>query len=238
MKKALLTIFSALAISAASAQSSLQVQNAPSTVYGGYSQSIPLQASFPVVNTGSQDINIKVARKMITEVTGSENNFCWGINCYPPFVSVSPSAETIPSGASNTSFLADYVPNNAAGVTTIRYSFFKETGSPDSVHVTINFDATARVASVGKNLNAPATLSSPQPNPANDLTAIPYNFPAGSRAKLRIFNTIGGLIKEVNLTQRQGTAIVTTTNLPNGVYFYSLLVDNRAVATKKLIVKH
>ncbi|KAA9333576.1 T9SS type A sorting domain-containing protein [Adhaeribacter soli] len=238
MKKTLLTIFSAFAFSAAFAQSGLQLQNAPTTVYGSYSQSNPLQATFPVVNTGSQPLTIKVARKMIAEVSGSENNFCWGVDCYPPFVSVSPNPETIAAGTTNQSFIADYTPLNNPGITTIRYSFFKDSGSPDSVHVTIHFDATSAISGVKQGLNAAVTLSSPMPNPANELTAIPYSIPAGSRGKLRIFNTIGGLIKEVNITQRQGTAIVNTSNLPDGVYFYSLLVDNRAVATKKLVVKH
>ena len=237
MKKTLLTILSAFAFSAVFAQG-LQVQNPPTTVYGAYTQSNALQAAFPVVNTGSQPLSIKVARKMIAEVNGSENNFCWGVDCYPPYISVSPNPETIAAGTTNNSFIADYTPLNNPGVTIIRYSFFKESGSPDSVHVTINFDATSAVAGIRKGQQVSAMLNSPSPNPAHELTAIPYSIPAGSRAKLRIFNTIGGLIKEVNITQRQGTAIVNTSNLPDGVYFYSLLVDNRAVATKKLVVKH
>src|SRR5688500_19415218 len=128
MKKTLLAIIAGFAFSSAIAQTTtLQVQNAPATVYGGYSQNIPLAATFPVVNTGTQPIDIKVSRKIISEVMGSENNFCWGVNCYPPFVSVSPDAETINAGASNTSFIGDYIPNGMAGITTIRYSFFRAT---------------------------------------------------------------------------------------------------------------
>ena len=53
-----------------------------------------------------------------------------------------------------------------------------------------------------------------------------------------IFNAIGGLVKEVAITQKQGTAIITTSNLANGVYFYTLQVDGRSIETKKLIVRH
>ena len=238
MKKTLLALFAAFSFSGVFAQSVIQVQNAPATVYGGYTQTT-LQTTFPVVNTGAQPLNIKVARKMITEVTGSENNFCWGVNCYPPNVSVSPDPEVINGGATNNSFIADYTPNNHAGTTVIRYSFFKETGSPDSVHVTISFDATAAVSGTKKDQNASLTIGNPMPNPANDMTAIPFNIPAGSKtAKLRLFNAIGGLVKEVNIAQRQGTAIVVTSNLPSGVYFYTFQIDSKSVATKKLIVKH
>lgn len=241
MKKTLLAIFAGFSISGAIAQTTtLQVQNAPATVYGGYTQAMPLAVSFPVVNTGSQPVDVKVARKIISEVSGSENNFCWGINCYPPFVSVSPDAETIAVGSSNSSFIGDYIPNGQPGVTTIRYSFFRASGPADSVHVTVRFDASSAVMGSRKELGANAiTISQPKPNPANDMTAIEFSLPANSRNnKLRIFNAIGGLVKEVALTQKQGTAIITTSSLANGVYFYTLQVDGRSVETKKLIVRH
>jgi hypothetical protein len=240
MKKTLLAIVAGFAFSTAIAQSTtIQVQNAPATVYGGYTQAM-LEAAFPVVNTGTQPIDIRVSRKVISAVTGSENNFCWGINCYPPFVSVSPDTETIMAGASNNSFKGDYTPNGMAGITTIRYSFFRATGATDSVHVTVRFDASAAIMGTRKDLNSNSiSISAPWPNPANDLTKIEFNLPANSRNnKLRIFNAIGGLVKEVAITQKQGTAIISTTNLANGVYFYTLQVDGRSVETKKLIVRH
>src|SRR5687768_6401808 len=165
MKKTLLALFAAFSVSAAIAQTStLQIQNAPATVYGGYTQAMPLAANFPIVNTGTQAVDVKVARKVISAVSGSENNFCWGVNCYPPFVSVSPDAETIPAAGSNNTFIGDYTPNGMPGITTIRYSFFKTTGSPDSVHVTIRFDASAAVMGSRKDLNN-NTVKIDQPNP-------------------------------------------------------------------------
>ena len=240
MKKTLLAIFAGFAFSGAVAQSTtIQPQNAPGTVYGGYTDAM-LEASFPVVNTGTQPISVKVSKKVISEVTGSENNICWGIACYPPFISVSPDPETIPAGGSNSSFKGDYIPNGMPGITTIRYSFFRATGATDSVHVTVRFDASAAVLGTRKDLNNNAiSICAPQPNPANEMTTIAFSLPANSRNnKLRIFNAIGGLVKEVAITQKQGTAVITTSNLANGVYFYTLQVDGRSVETKKLIVRH
>ena len=239
MKKTLLAIFAAFSISGAIAQTTtLQIQNAPTTVYGGYTQQLPLAVTFPVVNTGTQPLDVKVARKVISEVMGSENNFCWGPTCYPPFTSVSIDQVIINAGASNTSFIGDYIPNGMSGVTTVRYSFFTPNNT-DSVHVTVRYDATAAVMGTRKDLNNFTSISAPKPNPANELTKIDFNLPANSKNnKLRIFNAIGGLVKEVALTQKEGTAIITTSNLANGVYFYTLQVDGRSVETKKLIVRH
>ena len=240
MKKTLLAIFAGFAFSSAMAQSTtVQVQNAPGTVYGTYTQSSPLAATFPVVNTGTQPIDVKVRRKVIQEVAGSENNICWGISCYPPNVSVSPDAETIAAGATNNSFIGDYTPNGFPGITTIRYTFFRSVNATDSVSVTVRYDATAAVMGTKKDLKSGISIGLPNPNPANELTTIEFSLPANSRNnKLRIFNAIGGLVKEVTITQKQGTAIITTSNLANGVYFYTLQVDGRSVETKKLIVRH
>ena len=240
MKKTLLAIIAGFSFSAAIAQSTtIQVQNAPATVYGGYTQPL-LEAAFPVVNTGTQPIDLKVRSKVISQVAGTENNFCWGINCYPPFVTISPDAETLAAGATNNSFKGDDTPNGYAGITTIRYTFFRAVNATDSVHVTVRFDATSAVLGTRKDLNGGGiSIGMPQPNPANEMTTIAFNLPASSRNnKLRIFNAIGGLVKEVAITQKQGTAIITTSNLANGVYFYTLQVDGRSIETKKLIVKH
>lgn len=238
MKKLLLTALAAFAFASAEAQISLQLQNPPATVVGGYSQTSPLQAAFPIVNTGATAIDVLVARKMLTEVTGSENNFCWGFDCYPPNVSVSPNQVTIGAGATNNTFIADYLPNNQPGVTTVRYSFFRM-GSTDSVHHTVSFDATSAVSSTKKELAGLAALSAPSPNPARDLTLIQYTLPGNAKsAKIRLLNAIGRVVKEIPVTQKQGQLILTTGNLPNGVYFYTLQADNNAVITKKLIVQH
>ncbi len=246
MKKTLLSIIAGLSFSAAIAQSTtVQIQNGQGTAYatfsvnGTFNQAAPLMATFPVVNTGTQPIDVKVRRKMIQEVAGSANNFCWGVNCYPYNVSVSPIAETMPAGATNNSFDGIYEPNGHAGITIIRYTFFRSVNATDSVHVTVRYDATAAVMGTRKDNKNGTSIGIPNPNPANELTTIEFSLPASSKNnKLRIFNAIGGLVKEVELTQKQGTAIITTSNLSNGVYFYTLQVDGRSIETKKLIVSH
>jgi hypothetical protein len=238
MKKLLLSAFSAVLFSGAFAQTSpLQIQNAPATVTGSYAVGNILQATFPILNTGNQTVDVAVSRKMLSEVTNSENNFCWGVDCYPPVVSISPNPVTINAGTTNTSFIADYTPNGFSGTTCIRYSFFKTSGTPDSVHTTVCFNATS-ISGNRKDADLNNLIGMPSPNPANEMTAIQYSLPAGTKtAKLRILNAIGGLVKEMNL-EKQGAALVITSNLPNGIYFYNLQVDGRSVSTKKLIVRH
>jgi hypothetical protein len=239
MKKLLLLAFAAFTVNAASAQSTtMQLPSHATTIFGSYTSGSVLTAHVSVVNIGSQPIEVKVARKIIKEVTGSENVFCW-TQCYLPTTSVSPDKETIAAGATNTMFTADYSPNGFQGITTIRYSFFRVNSStPDSVHTTLVYDAS-KIMGTKKDFDINSAISLPSPNPANDMTAIGYNLPANaSNSKIKLYNTIGGLVKEINLTDKQGAIMLVTSGLPSGIYFYTLQVDNRALTTKKLVVKH
>ena len=239
MKKLLLLAFAALTFNAASAQSTtMQIPAHAATISGSANGTMPLTARLSVVNISNQSIDVQVARKVLSEVAGTENVFCW-TQCYFPNVSVSPDIETIAAGATNSMFYADYSPKGNAGKTTIRYSFFRPNAStPDSVHAIIVFDATGATG-VKKAFDASNAISLPSPNPANDMTTIGYNLPANARnSKIKLYNAIGGLVKEINLSDKQGALMLVTSGLPSGIYFYTLQVDNRSLATKKLVVKH
>jgi hypothetical protein len=237
MKKILLLAFAAFTINAASAQSTMQIPTFTATVTN-HVDSI-LVGRVTVVNASNQSIDVKVSKKVIGQaVTGSENVFCW-TQCYTPSTFVSPDVETIAAGASNSIFYADYTPNGHPGTTKIRYSFFRVNApAPDSVHATIEFKATG-VTGVKKSFDANTAISLASPNPANDMTAIGYSLPANTRNnKIKLYNAIGGLVKEINLADKKGTIMLVTTGLPSGIYFYTLQADNQSLATKKLIVKH
>jgi hypothetical protein len=237
MKKSLLTFLGSLLFFAAQAQLSLQLNNPPVTVYGGYTDAL-ISSTFSVTNTGTQPINLHVGRYALSEVPGSENNFCWGVNCYPPNVSISPDFETIAPGATNSSFIGDYTPNNNPGVTSIKYCFFQMSNPLDTVCTTINFDATAAVLGTKEEL-AQQTLSTASPNPANSLALISYTLPANAKnGKLVLHNAVGALVKTIELNKNTSNLILTTNELPNGIYFYTLVADTEIVATRKLVVKH
>jgi hypothetical protein len=43
-------------------------------------------------------------------------------------------------------------------------------------------------------------------------------------------------VKEVAIADKQGIAKLNVSDLNAGIYFYSIIVDNKQVTTKKLIV--
>lgn len=76
------------------------------------------------------------------------------------------------------------------------------------------------------------------PNPFSDKTSIEYFVPQNTKnASIRIIDVSGQVIKTVNIIEKgQGLLEVNALNVPAGIYNYQLLVDNKVVDTKKMVL--
>ncbi|MBK7630353.1 MAG: T9SS type A sorting domain-containing protein [Ignavibacteriales bacterium] len=84
------------------------------------------------------------------------------------------------------------------------------------------------------------TLEQNYPNPFNPTTKIGYVLSAKTNVKVVVMNAIGEQIAVlVNQTQEQGYHQLTfnATNLPSGIYFYSLQTENFSETKKMLLMK-
>jgi hypothetical protein len=75
------------------------------------------------------------------------------------------------------------------------------------------------------------------PNPFAEQTTINYFLPDNvQRAQIIFFDQSGKIIKSVDLTEKgKGTLNVFASDLSNGIYTYSLIVDGQTTETKKMI---
>lgn len=77
------------------------------------------------------------------------------------------------------------------------------------------------------------------PNPANEYTEIDYQMSGNvGSAKIALFNVIGNNVAEYDLDKNDRQLRIPTREMPTGVYFYRLLLEGKAVATKKLLIRH
>jgi hypothetical protein len=72
------------------------------------------------------------------------------------------------------------------------------------------------------------------PNPAKEKTYVDIEFDA-AEATITLSNILGEVI-QVQKVPRSGTYIINVTEIPEGVYFYTVAADGQKV-TKKLTVK-
>jgi hypothetical protein len=98
------------------------------------------------------------------------------------------------------------------------------------------------VTGVGTDNSFPKKFSLQQnyPNPFNPSTSIKFTIPESGFTTLKVYNILGNevttLISEV-LTQGAFTVTFDATDLPSGVYFYTLVSNNSTVTKKMMLLK-
>lgn len=109
------------------------------------------------------------------------------------------------------------------------------------VHTTTGGDSISyvNVRESSSYLTDDFNLKQNYPNPFNPKTVISYNLRKGGFVSIRIYNIQGKLLNTlVRQNQMEGTYDISFNgqNLPSGVYFYSLNIDERVKDTKKMIL--
>lgn len=80
-------------------------------------------------------------------------------------------------------------------------------------------------------------LSQNKPNPFNKETVIEYNVVQEGKGSILIFDMNGKLLKTIPVKiPGKGSVTITANDLPAGMYYYSLVVNDNEVDTKKMIL--
>ncbi len=235
-----LTLVTCFAVSGLNAQS-LVISELDSIVYGDPTANV-ITAHATVTNTGNSPIDVFLFGEHDAGAPATANYYyCWFV-CYSPIpvadVYSWPNSHilTLDAGASNTSsFAAYYEPEGLAAVATFDYCFYDVNNPSDETCVQITFD-TQNVG-IEELEEGTSGISEAYPNPAKSVAKINYSIAADSKdAKLVVYSMLGSKVREVALTEERGTLKLDVSSLPSGMYFYSLLVEDKAISTKKMLV--
>lgn len=205
------------------------------TVAGESSESLIACDNVDVTNKAATALSVKCLRTEISLVPGSTSSFCWGGSCWPEAVSLSPDPTVIASGATALEFSGDLKPNNTYGVSIIRYRFFDMNAIADSICFYAKFVVTLGI----NDLADMGEVSDAYPNPANNFTTISYKLQSeNNTASINVNNLLGEQVAYIPVSDKEGMIKIETSNLPNGIYFYSFTIKDKVVYTKKLILRH
>ncbi len=193
-----------------------------------------VSASFMVKNETDSALNVQCARFVLANAgEDATNSFCWG-NCYSPFVDTS-EVVYLNSQASS-EFISDFYPGGVDGMTLIKYVFFYP--SPDGENVELNSIQVKFVTTrVGVKDNPQVIARAPYPSPASSFIKASLNLPAQGNVKVTLRNMLGTVVSTQQV-DRQGDISTDVSMLPNGIYVYTVLVSDRPVYSKKVIVNH
>jgi hypothetical protein len=99
-----------------------------------------------------------------------------------------------------------------------------------------NLDDTV---SAYKDIPDTLALSPAYPNPSNVEMSIDYSIPSDvQEVRFAIYNLLGRTVKEIAIDNYNGSLTVNTSGMPEGIYFYSFLINREPATTHKLIIKH
>lgn len=244
MKKILLSVFAIFAISALLAQSLEIIDESGNIITGttiivsGDPSALDISKKAYVVNKSGVDLDVKVKRKVNNIVTGSENYFCWTA-CYSPSVTISPNAEYIMALDTNKKFSGYIKPNGYSGTSNISYIFYDVNNPLDSSFINISFIVSASTG-IDESTTGYEVISPAFPSPASNMVSIKFEInDLKHDPKIAVYNMAGAVVKEFELNENiNETVTFSVSDLPSGVYFYSLILNGERTKTRKLIIAH
>ena len=200
---------------------------------------IPIASHIIVKNNTSASLDVRCQKNIIDTASGTQNYFCWGINCWPSSTYVSPIPDgirTIPAGYSDSTNFTGYydaafsgTPMQARAV--VEYCFYPVGNISDSTCLTVHYNDNTSTTLIENNKKI--ELSEFYPNPSKNLTRV--NYVSDNNSYLQILDILGNKIQRFDL-DNSGVLEIPTTNFGSGVYFGNLISNNRVVSVKKIII--
>ena len=193
---------------------------------------VDIESHIKVRNLLDQSIDVVCEKNIISQPQGSTNYFCWAGVCYGSSVFESPGTTTILAGEISDEFSGHF---NAPGCNScsavIEYCFFPPVLNPQKECITITYDGSGAASVLDINVNA---ISEFYPNPANEI--VNFDYYLNNPAQLIIMDILGNEIKTIQLSE-SGVHKINILEFSKGIYFASLLVNNKISNIKKIVVK-
>lgn len=186
--------------------------------------------------TANEDVNLIAERIELQVVEGTYNMICLD-QCYAPSMSVTPA---VPFAAGDTKdFSMHYQYENSFDDVVgqeqfIQYNLYEE-GSHEMFVITVTFKYSANGISDNSIVEE---FSNAYPTPAKDVVSFDYNFSSSANdAYVAIYSMTGQEVMRSAINDLQGKVSLNVSDLADGVYFYSLVVNGETVKSSKLVIR-
>ncbi len=198
---------------------------------------IQLEADVLVKQTTGSTRDIGCRRYEISIISGTMNYFCWW-QCYAPQNSgtnpvwTAPDPLTMASDSMYHNFHGYHNGMSNPGTATYRYVFYDISNPSDSAYVDIIFDtwpASINELQIARSIKL-------YPNPVKHQAKLSYDFPANTQARLIVADITGKKVLNTVLQANTGYYTLNAEELKSGIYFYSVVLNNKKITTRKFVV--
>lgn len=206
-------------------------------VYGdGVATGGELNIEFDV--TANENVRLIGEKVEVQVVENTQNYFCWG-NCFLSTIYVSDpvSLEEGQMEVFSMHYMYDNVIEDVAGLEQIMQYYLYPANNPDDKFVInvifkYSLDGVEDISSIGEFSNA-------YPMPASDVVNFDYNFASSvNSAMVAVYNMMGQEVLRSDISGMSGKLSLNVSDLADGVYFYSLVVNGKVEKSSKLAISH
>ena len=186
--------------------------------------------------TANEDVTLIAERLEIQVVEGTYNMICLD-QCYAPTLSVTPPVAF--AAGDTKDFSMHYQYENSFDEVVgqeqiIQYNLYEE-GSHEMFVINVVFKYSSNGISDNSIVEE---FSNAYPMPASDIVSFDYNFSSSANeAYVAIYSMTGQEIMRSDINDLQGKVSFNVSDLADGVYFYSLVVNGETVKSSKLVVR-
>ena len=185
-------------------------------------------------NLASDSVHVIVEKEIIEDLEGTMNFFCWG-SCFSPNIFVSPHPVTIEANSvTSDGALSFHVmfDDGIFGKVQMRYLAYSEENPDEIISIMVVFNKSGE--NVAEHSHT-MTMGKAYPNPASSLVHFDYSFDGNLSAV--VYNLLGQEVLHQDLNANSGQMTLSVADLQEGIYFCTMMVNGRACATEKFVVK-
>lgn len=232
MKKILLSLIFCLLTLVLPAQS-FEVSGLQSSYKGFIGDVIKAPLSFR--NTSTKPITIIVRKSSGLIGTSQKNYFCIDNNCLDQ--KVEDQSIRLEPGQTLASFQIALESGLMPAESNVRYLIYNRSNPTELVELDLNFIVEEKPLKQSLYSSSQITIQDVYPNPSSwyaDVDYLMHGEPV--EAVIILHNVLGTTLGKYELTPMDNKVKIITEDLKEGVYFYTLYIDQQAVMTQKLVI--
>lgn len=195
-----------------------------------------IKTSFQLKNTSNKAIRLAV-RQLNREVTEHQlYTFCYGDSCWNDLTSI--NMIQVAPGQTLEGWAIKFQAGFEVSTHDLILNFYNADNPDEQLSHTFKFTIKDSFSNGILFSQEGIKVSNAYPNPASSLATIDYDIAnINTNATIVVHNLLGNKVTEIPLEKNEVNTKISTDTFDNGVYFYSLYIDGKRVATKKLVIK-
>lgn len=216
---------------------SLRIVDSPKEISGSVGSRI--ESVIRLKNTGTREVQVQVERLNSDLLANQSVFFKLGDKITGVRQTISGNTIAIGPGQTVESFTAYLTAGFEVGESAVTYRFFDVRNPANYADFTINYRVGVQQDKDRLYVSNKINISALFPNPATHYAEAEYQIAPEQKSQffLTINNVLGGQVAAYPLQSQDSRLRVSLEKFETGVYFYSLVIDDKAVVTRKFMVK-